>query len=115
MTSSQPQALAVLRDKLEVRYREDQKKLDDDMSALQKEGVDYWVELMKAKESRVQGATSKNTTEGVSDRGADNNVQGEEQEEKLSIAESTDSDSFMLPYNIRERLVAAETSTVREG
>ena len=53
VTASQPQAVAVLRDKLEALYQADVKSSsEDEMSQLQKEGADLWVELMKAKETR---------------------------------------------------------------
>ena len=53
VTASQPQAVAVLRDKLEALYQADVKSSDQDvMSQIQKEGADIWVELMKAKETR---------------------------------------------------------------
>ena len=52
MTSSQPQAVAVLRDKLEALYQADVASNSDDMSQLQKQGVDLWVELMKIREAQ---------------------------------------------------------------
>ena len=53
VTASQPQAVAVLRDKLEALYQADVKSGgEDEMSQLQKEGADLWVELMKVKEAR---------------------------------------------------------------
>lgn len=53
VTASQPQAVAVLRDKLEVLYQADVKSSGQDvMSQIQKEGTDIWVELMKVKEAR---------------------------------------------------------------
>ncbi|XP_078351038.1 uncharacterized protein LOC144635803 isoform X1 [Oculina patagonica] len=52
VTASQPQAVAVLRDKLEALYQADVESGGKNMSQIQKEGVDLWVELMKAKESR---------------------------------------------------------------
>ena len=53
VTASQPQAVAVLRDKLEALYQADVKSSsEEEMSQLQKEGADLWVELMKAKETR---------------------------------------------------------------
>ena len=53
VTASQPQAVAVLRDKLEALYQADVKSSGEDvMSQLQKEGADLWVELMKVKEAR---------------------------------------------------------------
>ena len=62
MLSSQPQALAVLRDKLEARYQADEGSNGQDTSLLQKEGVDLWMALMKAKESRQPRA--EKDTEG---------------------------------------------------
>ena len=52
VTASQPQAVAILRDKLEALYQADVQSSGQDMSPIQKEGVDLWVELMKAKEAR---------------------------------------------------------------
>ena len=53
VTASQPQAVAVLRDKLEALYQADVKSDSvDGMSQLQKHGADLWVELMKVKETR---------------------------------------------------------------
>ena len=52
MTSSQPQAVAVLRDKLEALYQADVASKSDGMSQLQKQGVDLWVELMKVREAQ---------------------------------------------------------------
>ena len=52
MTSSQPQAVAVLRDKLEALYQADVASKSDGMSQLQKEGVDLWVALMKVREAQ---------------------------------------------------------------
>ena len=52
MTSSQPQAVAVLRDKLEALYQADLASDKQEMSKIQKEGVALWTELMKAKEAR---------------------------------------------------------------
>lgn len=52
LTASQPQAVAVLRDKLEALYQADVESNGKDMSQIKKEGVDLWVELMKAKEAQ---------------------------------------------------------------
>ena len=51
MTSSQPQAVAALRDKLEALYQADLTSNGDDMSQIGKEGVDLWKKLTGAKES----------------------------------------------------------------
>ena len=56
VTASQPQGVAVLRDKLEARYQVDVASNSQDMSQIQKEGVDLWTELMKAKEARLPRA-----------------------------------------------------------
>ena len=52
VTASQPQAVAVLRDKLEALYQADVASNSQEMSKIQKEGVDLWVALMKDKEAR---------------------------------------------------------------
>lgn len=52
MTSSQPQAVAVLRDKLEALYQADVASSSEDVSDIQRKGVEIWTELMKAKEAR---------------------------------------------------------------
>ena len=52
MTASQPQAVAVLRDKLETLYQAEVASNSQEMSKIQKEGVDLWVALMKDKEAR---------------------------------------------------------------
>jgi len=56
VTSSQPQAVAVLRDKLEARYQADVASNSQGISQIQKEGVNLWTELMKAKEARLPRA-----------------------------------------------------------
>ncbi|XP_073248466.1 uncharacterized protein [Porites lutea] len=56
VTSSQPEAVAVLRDKLEALYQADVASNSGEMSEIQKLGVDLWTELMKAKEARLPRA-----------------------------------------------------------
>ena len=56
MTSSQPEAVAILRDKLEALYQADVASNSGEMSEIQKLGVDLWTELMKAKEARLPRA-----------------------------------------------------------
>ncbi|XP_031565956.1 uncharacterized protein LOC116301097 [Actinia tenebrosa] len=57
VTQSQPQAIAVLREKLETLYNNEKKQATDkeEMSVLQKQGVDLWVELMKMREMKENG------------------------------------------------------------
>lgn len=57
VTQSQPQGLAILRDRLEALYNQDKEKGpdSDQMSDIQKEGVDIWVELMKLRELKESG------------------------------------------------------------
>lgn len=56
VTSSQPEAVAILRDKLEALYQADVASNSGEMSEIQKLGVDLWTELMKAKEARLPRA-----------------------------------------------------------
>lgn len=51
MTSSQPQAVAALRDKLEALYQADLTSNGDGMSQIGKEGFDLWKKLTGGKES----------------------------------------------------------------
>ena len=48
--------MAVLRDKLEARYQADVASNCQGISQIQKEGVNLWTELMKAKEARLPRA-----------------------------------------------------------
>lgn len=60
VTQSQPQAISVLREKLEALYNKEKEQAKDkeEMSGLQKEGVDLWVELMKMREMKENGQQS---------------------------------------------------------
>ena len=110
VASSQPQALAVLRDKLEARYREDEKNVDsENMSDLQKQAIDYWMELMRRKEARA-GAVASSVPDGP-----ESQPEGDGDGEERSIVGSVDSETFMEAANIRNRLAAAEASMVRQG
>ena len=53
MSASQPQAVAVLRDKLEALYQADVASNSQEMSKIQKEGADLWTALMKDKEAQL--------------------------------------------------------------
>lgn len=48
--------MAVLRDKLEASYQADVASNSQGISQIQKEGVNLWTELMKAKEARLPRA-----------------------------------------------------------
>lgn len=71
VASTQPQGVAVIRDKLEARYQADLSKSNgDEMSKIAKEGVDLWKELTEGnKESgreEEEEADSFNTSDNVS-------------------------------------------------
>ena len=95
VTASQPQAVAVLRDKLEALYQADVKSSsEDEMSQLQKEGADLWVELMKAKETRNpprEEATAESEEKG--------SLHG------WSLVEKQNSDSLQSGIDMEERSV----------
>lgn len=73
MASTQPQGVAVIRDKLEARYQADLLKSNSgEMSKIAKEGVDLWKDLAEAnKESEreeEEKADSFNASGNVSVR-----------------------------------------------
>ena len=101
MTASQPQAVAVLRDKLEALYQADVQANSEDMSKIQKEGVDLWTELMKVKEAKNPSKED-----------------GGEREEKESLQGwslvETHTESSLSSINTADTLEAASNITVRE-
>ena len=102
MTSSQPQAVAVLRDKLEAMYQADAQASSEDMSKIQKEGVDLWTELMKVKEAKNP------PKEDGGEREEKGSLQG------WSLVETHYTESSLSSTNTVDRLEAASNITVRE-
>ena len=96
VTASQPQAVAVLRDKLEALYQVDATSdSEDEMSQLQKQGADLWVELMKVKEARNPQREEEAAAEGE-EKGS---LHG------WSLVEKQNSDSLQSCTDMEERSV----------
>lgn len=99
VTASQPQAVAVLRDKLEALYQADVKSSsEDEMSPLQKEGADLWVELMKAKETR-----NPPREEAAAECEEKGSLHG------WSLVEKQNSDSLQSGIDMEERSVISDS------
>ena len=97
VTASQPQAVAVLRDKLEALYQADVKSSGEDvMSQLQKEGADLWVELMKVKEARNPHREESAAAAECEEKGS---LHG------WSLVEKQNSDSLLSCNDMEERSV----------
>ena len=91
----------MLRDKLEALYRKDVQSRSQEMSKLQQEGVDLWVNVMKAKEARVQASgESPVVVKGEESVGSDE----KESISEWSLADKSDSESLNLPSEVKEML-----------
>ncbi|XP_048585764.1 uncharacterized protein LOC116604069 isoform X2 [Nematostella vectensis] len=112
VTQSQPQAVAVLRDKLESRYRKEAQQIgDENMSDLQSFGVDLWVELMKAKESRASGNNTPEMKRGKP-RTPEKSRRRKSPEvrKRTNESESTSIDSEVLSEEVKQSRDIDDTS-----